>query len=177
MTTEKKETKTVRVTSYKYENVDKLITTIERDGESIKTKIHSVAICLLSHWANNPTAGMEVAEKMTSLQNASPYHSKSFADWVGLMGNMQWADETKRWYVQEGQKFKKDRLDAAKEQPFWKVSPPAKPKPFTDEMVVAMLENILKKKERHAEKPVEGDKFSNKGNEQIRAAINAITAS
>lgn len=169
--------KTVRVTSYKYANVDKLIATIEKDGNSLKTKIHSVAICLLSHWANNPEAGPEVSEKMTDLQNASPYHSKSFADWVAVCCNMQWADDTKRWYVQKDQKFKKDALDNAKNNPFWEVSPPPAPKPFTDEMVVAMLENILKKKERHTDKPVEGDAFTNKGNEQIRAAINSIKGS
>lgn len=174
-TTAKKEKK-ARITAYEYSQVDKLIMGVERDGESLKTKIHSIAICLLSHWANNPTAGLEVAEKMTALQNASPYHSKSFADWVAVQCNMKWAEDTKRWYVQKDQKFKKPQLDAAKSNPFWTVSPPQAAKPLTNEAIIKILEGILAKQEKHEKNPVADDNFSTAGNEGIRTAINALKA-
>lgn len=174
MTKEKTENKPVRVTAYKFADVDKHISIVRKDGEKLQTKIHSLAITILSHWAQNPDAGPECAKKMTDLQNASPYHAKAFADWVALKSGMSWAEETGVWYVQKGQKFRKDKLDSAKNEPFWVVSKPAAPKPFTDEMVIKMLEGILDKQKKHQEKPIDGDAFSLKANEHIRAALKAL---
>lgn len=172
--TKQKEKEKVRITSYKWADADKLVAGIQRDGKSLQSKIHSVAICFLSHWANRPHDGAIVAEKMTALQNASPYHANSFSQWVGLMTGLQWSEEKSVWYVHKDQKFKKDALDRAKGEPFWEVSPPPKAKPFTDEMVIDTLQKILDKQARHAKKPVDGDDFSTKGNEFIRGAIAAL---
>lgn len=171
-----KEAKTIRVTAYKFKDIDKHIGLVKRDGEKLQNKIHSLAITILSHWANNPTDGPLCAEKMTELQGASPYHASAFADWVALKTGMHWAKEKSVWYVQQGQKFRKDKLDSAKDEPFWVVSKPKAPKPFTDEDVLKALETILDKQKRHGEKPVKGDNFSFKANEQIRAAIAALKA-
>ena len=165
----------MKVYVYKWADLDTHILDVSKKAGTLQSKIHSIAVSILSHWANNPKDGKDAAVKMTALQVASPYHQKAFADWVSLKTGMHWAKDTETWYVQKGQKFRKDALDAAKEEPFWKVSPPTAPSPFTDEMVVKMLQGILDKQARHGKKPVEGDAFSTKGNEAIRAAMKALS--
>jgi len=166
----------MKITSYKFDQIDRHIAAVEKDGEKLQNKIHSLAISILSHWANTPKDGTLCAEKMTSLQNASPYHRKAFADWVGLKTGMQWSEETEAWFVHKDQKIKKDKLDAARDEPFWKVSPPPKAKPLTDEMILTILMGIIDKQKKHEKKPVEGDEFSKAGNEHLRAAIEAWKA-
>lgn len=165
----------MKIHTYDFSKIDNHIQAVEKDGAKLQTKIHALAISILSHWANNPADGLLCAEKMTDLQNASPYHRKAFADWVGMKSGMQWSKESERWYVHEDQKIKKDKLDAAKNEPFWKVSPPQKANPLTDEQVLKMLQGILDKQKKHEKNPVDDDAFSYKANEHIRAAIKALT--
>jgi len=165
--------KKIKVTSYKWEDVEKHIVSVGKNATSLKVKIHSLGVTIAARWASHPTDGRACAKLLTELQQASPYHSKAFASWVSMLG-MQWAEETETWYIQEGQKLKKDALDSAKINPFWEVSPPPKANPLTDEMVVKMLEGILKKQQKHDKESVDGDDYSKKGNESIRAAIVAL---
>lgn len=160
--------------TYTIDKIPAAILTVEKDSLKVRNKIHAIAVSILAHWANKPEAGSECAEYMTALQNASPYHAKSFADWVGLKTGMQWAKETEKWYVHVDQKCKKETLDSAKSEPFWDVSPPAKANPLTDEAVLKILQGILDKQKRHEKKPVDGDDFSLKANEHIRAAMEAL---
>ena len=165
----------MKITSYAFDKIDTHIEAVAKDGEKLKNKIHALAISILSHWANNPEDGLLCAEKMTLLQEASPYHRKSFADWVAFKTGMQWSEESGRWYVHADQKIKKAKLDAAKEEPFWEVSPPAKANPLTNEAILKMLQGVLDKQKKHEKNPVEGDEFSYSANEHIRAAIKALS--
>lgn len=165
----------MKIHAYDFAKIDSHIEAVQKDGEKLQSKIHALAISILSHWANNPEDGLLCAEKMTLLQEASPYHRKSFADWVGLKTGMQWSDESKRWFVHKDQKIKKDKLDAAKDEPFWKVSPPPKAKPLTNEVILKQLQGLLDKQKKHEKNPVDGDDFSYSANEHIRAAIKALS--
>lgn len=162
--------------TYKWETVDHHIVMVAKDGESLKNKIHNLAISIMSHWANHPKDGPEAAIKLTALQEASPYHRKAFADWMAVKSGMSWSEEKETWYVQKGQKCKKDQLDAARNEPFWEVSPPPKANPLTDEMILKTLQGILDKQKKHEKNPVDGDAFSKAGNESLRAAIEAWKA-
>ena len=155
--------------------IDGAIVDVGCKAKTLQSKIHAVAISILSHWAITPKDGPEAAIKMTALMNASPYHAQAFANWVGLYSEMKWSEDLELWYIQEGQKFKKDALDNAKLQTFWEVSPPKNvKKPLTNESMIGMLQAILDKQASHTKKPVAEDNFSRAGNEAIRAAINAL---
>lgn len=156
---------------YKYENAEHLIEKVRKEGETQQRRIHNIALCFLAEWARNPNEGTRVAELLTALQNASKFHSKSFGDWMAVKSGMQWSKEKECWYVHANQKFTKTKLDAAKKEPFWEVSPPQKAKPITDEQVLKMLEGILKRQEKHDKEPVEGDDYTKVANEHIRAGI------
>lgn len=161
---------------YTFDKVDHHIALVAKDGVKLQNKIHALAITILSHWALNEGAGPLCAEKINALQVASPYHQKAFADWVGLKTGLQWSKEGQKWFAHVDQKMKQDRLDAAKAEPFWEVSPAKEPTPFTDEAVVEILQKILAKQVSRAKRPVEGDAFTTRGNEAIRSAIAALSA-
>lgn len=160
--------------NYNWEQIGTATVAIKRDAGKLQDKIHAVACSILAHWVSRQKSVKEVSEALTNLQQASPYHAKCFADWVSVKTPLNWSPETELWYGMDGQKYSKEDLDAARAEPFWKVSPASKAKPLTDEGVLKLLEGILDKQERHEKKPVEGDDYSKKGNEYIRAAIAAI---
>ena len=80
----------MKLTSYKPETIDHHIGLVRKDGEKLRNKIHSLAISILKAWHDDPKGksygSQWAAERITALQNASPYHSKSFADWVAIQG-------------------------------------------------------------------------------------------
>ena len=160
--------------NYTFDTIDRHIEDVASKAGKLQDKIHALGCSILAEWARDAKQGTECAKKMTALQNASKYHAKAFADWVAVKSGMQWSEEGENWYVHVDQKFSKTALDAAKAEPFWKVSPPQKAKPLTDEAILGMLESILKKQQQHEKKPREGDHFSKAGNEGIRQAIEAI---
>ncbi len=166
---------TTRMKSYTWDQAIKATAQIEKEAGTLQT-IHAVACSILSHWASQKKPVAEVAEALNNLQNASPYHSAAFSEWVGQMTGLAWSKETEVWYGQKGQKLAKSDLDTAKGKPFWKVKPPSKPNPLTDEAVIKVLQGILDKQKRHEKKPVAGDDFSLKGNESIREAIKVLSA-
>ena len=161
--------------NYTWEQALNATVQIEGEAATLQQKIHAVAISILSHWASKKKPVAEIAEALTNLQNASPYHANAFSEWVGQMTGLSWSKEKEVWYGQAGQKFAKTDFDIAKGKPFWKVKPPTKPAPLTDEAIVKMLQGILDKQQRHEKKPVEGDAFTKKGNESLRAAIKAFS--
>lgn len=167
----------MKIYAYKYEEIDAQTEAVKAQAQKVQDKLHALMICALAEWAKKPTLGIEVAGKLTAIQNASPYHAKHVADWIALKTGLNWSEEKETWYAHVDQKFTKDKLDAAKNEPFWKVSPPVKAKPLTDEAIVKMLEGILAKQKSHEKKPVEGDSFSKAGNEALRQAIEAWKAS
>lgn len=166
----------MKLHSYAWDKIPSTIEAVASESGKLQTKIHAVCISILVGWANDAERGAKAAEYFTALQNSVPWHGKSVANWIGLVSGMKWSEETERWYVQAGQKFGKDKLDYAKKNPFWEVSPPPKAKPLTDELVLKLLESILEKQKKHEKKPVEGDAFSKAGNEHIRAAIESLKA-
>ena len=164
------------MTVYKYADADKLIAKVKSEGETQKKRIHNIAICFLSEWARVPDLGTEVAGKLTELQTASGYHAKHFADWMAVKSGMKYSDVTEAWYTQVDQKCSKERLDAAKAEPFWIVSPPTKPKPLTDEVILKLIDGVLARQVKHEKKAVDGDDFSLVANEALRNASKLLKA-
>lgn len=147
--------KKVRVTNYDFKDVDNLIVKVKKDGETLKVKIHSVAVCILKHWHDNPKDGQLSADKMSMLMEASGYHASALAKWVQLMTPMKLSEETGKLYVHAEDKLMGKQFIQSRDNPFWTVSPPSKPKPLDDlEELMKLRDRILK---RQGEKAVEGD--------------------
>lgn len=130
--TENQKTKKVRVTAYKFDQVDSLVVGVRKDGQSLKTKIHSVAVCIAKHWHDNPKQGAVCAEKMTALVDAAGYHAKALSKWVQTMTPMQFSDENNMFFVHKDAKIMGKVFIEARDTPFWDVSPPPAPKAIND---------------------------------------------
>lgn len=161
--------------TYKFSEVDKHTVDVATKSGKLQDKIHALGVCIMAEWARDKNQGQVCAEKMTALQNASPYHANAFSQWVALTG-MQWSEEKEVWFVHVDQKCTKETLNSAKGTPFWEVSPPKKATPLTDEQIIKVLEGLLEKQKKHEKKPVENDAFTKAGNESIRTAIQQLKA-
>lgn len=145
---ENKKQKKVRVTAYKFEQVDSLVVGVRKDGESLKTKIHSVAVCIAKHFHDNPKQGAICAEKMTALVEAAGYHAKPLAKWVQTMTPMEYSEENKVFFVHKDAKLMGKAFIEARDTPFWEVSPPPAPKAINDmDELRKLRDRIMKRTE------------------------------
>lgn len=140
--------------------IDAEIVKVEKAAGKLQDHIHKVACSILSVWSRCSTDDKEVAQwaaqKLTALQGASPYHAHAFSQWVGMFCPLQWADEGKTWFAHaaEDTRMMGKVFMAARETPFWKVSPPKEAKPFD---MAAEIAKLLAKAEKHIKTPVPGD--------------------
>lgn len=125
---------------YKFAEVKHHIGLIQRDAGKLQNKIHALGCSIAAEWARDASKADECAELFTSLATASPYHGRAVATWIKEMLGVSWSDEKSRFYAQKGQKITKNKLDAAKEKPFYEFRPAPTVKPFDD---IEKLENLM----------------------------------
>ena len=160
-------------------DVDKAIAAIVRDAGRLQDKIHNVGASLLLMLSRDTDAetirerSIVVAERMTALQNASPYHAASFAKWVQAFTSFTWAPKTNTWYVDVNTETAdllvtgKEAL-LAKATPFWKVSPPKAPNPLD---IFDEVEKLVAKADKRAKDMQEGDVIDLELVRRIRVAV------
>ena len=136
----------VRINNYKFADVQKHIKAVARDGESLKTKIHSVAVCILKHHMDNPDQAQASAKAMNDLVNVAGYHAKPLAKWIAEKTPYQFSDETGEFYAHIEQKVKPTAFVDARDTPFWEVSPPPEVKALSLKAEVNALVGRMQKR-------------------------------
>ena len=143
--------------------IDSAILDVAKSAGSLQQKIHNVAvsICLVWHDSKGTIEDSKLAfNRLTALQNASPYHSNAFSQWVALKLPMAtWSKENKTWYCAVHTQINNNKLMgkvyiALRDEPFWLVSPAPEAKPIDLGMD---LERLIKKIEKRIDNPVDGD--------------------
>jgi hypothetical protein len=141
------------------DQIDSNIVSLGNDALKVQQKIHNLAvsICLVWHDSKEKAEASKIAvDRLTALQNASPYHANAFSQWVALkLPMVEWSKENKIWYIHK----KNSRLmgkvfTALRDEPFWMVSPAPEAKPIDLGMD---LEKLIKKIEKRIDNPVDGD--------------------
>ena len=174
-------TKQVKVTTktYTLAEIDGAIQSVEKTAKSLQQKIHNTAVSILYHWHEKAegTSAEWAGERITALQNASPYHAASFAKWVGFVLPFVWAEESEKW-VPDHHKLSDDSIIMGKNfkqardgDPFWKLSPPPKPKPLTLVEEFAKLIDRGTKRAQSPEKQTEQDVLDNQMLVDFAAAL------
>ena len=142
------------------EQVMDSIGSITRRSKRLQDDIHRTAVSILVIWkaGNDYDTVKWSAEAMTSLQNASPYHSNAFSKWVGEFLPLEWSAEHKTWYAHKDTcNLFSDALREARDNPFWTISPPPEAKPF---LMMQEIDRIIAKARKHIDQPVEGDEIN-----------------
>jgi len=143
--------------------IDSAILNIAKSAGSLQQKIHNVAvsICLVWHDSKGTIEDSKLAfNRLTALQNASPYHSNAFSQWVALKLPMAaWSKENKTWYCAVHTQINNNKLMgkvyiALRDEPFWLVSPAPKVNPMD---LNAEIAKLIKRAEKRKDNPIEGD--------------------
>ena len=139
--------------------IDNAILDVAKSAGSLQQKIHNIAvsICLVWHDSKGTIEDSKLAfNRLTALQNASPYHANAFSQWVALKLPMAtWSKENKTWYAtKDNNKLMGKVYIALRDEPFWLVSPAPEAKPIDLGMD---LERLIKKIEKRIDNPVDGD--------------------
>ena len=139
--------------------IDSAILDVAKSAGSLQQKIHNIAvsICKVWHDSKGTIEDSKIAfNRLTALQNASPYHANAFSQWVALKLPMAtWSKENKTWYAtKDNNKLMGKVYIALRDEPFWLVSPAPEAKPIDLGMD---LERLIKKIEKRIDNPVDGD--------------------
>jgi hypothetical protein len=134
-----------KVHIYKVADIERAIKGVESDGQKLKDKIHSVLVSIMKGWESKQLDKDKVALLVTDLVKVGGYHAKAVANWVAVKTPLKWADETKVFYAPADAVFLGKAFIACRDEPFWKITKPADPKPFD---ALAMLENLLSKNDK-----------------------------
>ena len=139
--------------------IDSAILDIAKSAGSLQQKIHNVAvsICKVWHDSKGTIEDSKLAfNRLTALQNASPYHANAFSQWVALKLPMAtWSKENKAWYAtKDNNKLMGKVYIALRDEPFWKVAPAPKVNPMD---LNAEIAKLIKRAEKRKDNPIEGD--------------------
>ena len=162
--------------TYTNSEIDKHIGFVARDAGKLQDKIHALGVSILKIWHDAPAKEREdqqalAVNRINALEKASPYHAKAFNKWVNMFCPFVWNNEESIWVADMAHiRLMGKEFIAARDKPFWKVSPPPAPKPIN---VFDMLEGIITQQERHLKKPVDGDVVDISMNNKIRELLKA----
>mgnify|MGYP003655869801 CR=1 FL=1 len=133
--------------------IDSNIVSLGTDALKVQQKIHNLAVSTCLVWHDSSKIAFN---RLTAIQNASPYHSNAFSQWVALKLPMgEWSKESKTWYAKkDNNKLMGKVYTALRDEPFWKVAPAPEAKPIDLGMD---LEKLIKKIEKRIDNPVDGD--------------------
>ena len=156
--------------TFKDAEIDAQIVRVGKDATSLQQKIHNVAVSILKVWHDDKDALKAVA-RINALQDASPYHTRAFSVWVGMMLPLQWADENKVWFGDVDGVLTGKQFMAARDLPFWKASPPPVAKPF---IMADELQKILDKAQKRVDDPKDGDVVNVAAFKHLREALKVL---
>jgi len=111
--------------------IDNAILDVAKSAGSLQQKIHNIAvsICKVWHDSKGTIEDSKIAfDRLTALQNASPYHANAFSQWVALKLPMaEWSKENKTWYAKkDNNKLMGKVFIALRDETFWMVAPAPK---------------------------------------------------
>ena len=160
--------------TFKDAEIDAQIVRVGKDATSLQQKIHNVAVSILKVWHDEKGvdgAALKAVARINALQDASPYHTRAFSVWVGMMLPLQWADENKVWFGDVDGVLTGKQFMAARDLPFWKASPPPKAQPF---IMADELQKILDKAQKRADDPKDGDVVDVAAFKHLREALKVL---
>jgi len=161
---------------FKDAEIDAQIVKVNGAAMSLQQKIHNVAVSILKVWHDEKGvegAALKAVARINALQDASPYHTRAFSVWVGMMLPLEWSAEAKVWYCDKDTVLKGKPFMAARDLPFWKASAPPQAQPF---IMADELQRILDKAVKRAEDPKEGDVVDVAAFKHLRDAIKVFNA-
>jgi len=152
--------------------IDNAILDVAKSAGSLQQKIHNIAvsICKVWHDSKGTIEDSKIAfDRLTALQNASPYHANAFSQWVALKLPMaEWSKENKTWYAnKDSNKLMGKVFIALRDETFWMVAPAPKVNPMD---LNAEIAKLIKKAEKRMDNPVEGDAIDNASLKHLRQA-------
>ena len=156
------------------DEIDAQIVRVGKDATSLQQKIHNVAVSILKVWHDEKGvdgAALKAVARINALQDASPYHTRAFSVWVGMMLPLEWAAENKVWFCDVNCVLSGKQFMAARDLPFWKASPPPKAQPF---IMADELQKILDKAQKRADDPKDGDVVDVAAFKHLREALKVL---
>lgn len=124
-------------------------------SQTLRTITHQVMVSIIYRWADSGDASAAAGRASALLANVDSYTSQAIINWFKAYGNLDYNKDEELFSYNETT-TSSEVFQAAKEEPYWKLTPPAKPKPAFD--LNARLMQLVKSAKSKREKGLkEGD--------------------
>lgn len=156
---------------YKFEDIDAVFVSIQKDEKSLRQKIHNAAVCIMKHWHDNPEDGSLCAQKFDALCEVSAYHAQALSVWI-QNSPMKYSEENGSFYVHVDDKIMGKNFMMLRDKPFWEFKRPPQIKSVD---LFDLISKDVEKVRKRAENPKEGVE-DNIDRELLRDLVSSLEA-
>lgn len=122
---------------------------------TLRKNIHQIMVSIVYRWAQSGDASAAAGRAAALLQEVDSYTAQAVINWFKAYGDLDY-DKEEETFSYNGTTVSTDVFQAAKEEPYWKLTPPSKPQPAFD--LNARLMQLVKSAQKKREKGLkEGD--------------------
>lgn len=138
---------------YNYQMTDADIATgtksVGTRTETLRKNIHQIMVSIVYRWAQSGDASAAAARAGSLLKEVDSYTSQAIVNWFKAYGNLDFDKEEETFSYNETT-TSAEVFQAAKEEPYWKLTPPSKPQPAFDlnTRLMQLVKSAQKKREK-----------------------------
>jgi len=129
-----------------FEDIDKGIKSVGTRGTKLRNDTHSICVSLLSRWIKTGDVSVPCSKATVLVDTADGYHSQALVNWFTVHAGFKWDTDAKA-FTYSTTTMDLDRAKAAKDEPYWTLTPPKEVKAFDlPSKVMALIKQAEKKR-------------------------------
>ena len=139
--------------SYQMNDADILkgIVSIEKRTATLRQNIHQVAVSILKAWAISKDAKTAAHRATQLLEAADKYKAQAIVNWFAVYAGFEYSDKV---FTYTETTIEVSAVQAARDEPYWELSPPKDAKPFD---LSGQIMALIEKAQKRRTKPKDGD--------------------
>lgn len=114
-----------------FDDIDKGIVSVASRSSKVRDDIHKLCVSLLARWIETGDVTVVAAKASALVGQADGYYGQSLVNWFTVYAGFAWDGKEKAFtYSKDKTKITMEEAMAAKDEPFWQLTPPKDPKAF-----------------------------------------------
>lgn len=147
--------------------IDKGILSVGKRATSLRNDIHCLCVSILANWAQSGAANVATAKAAALLENVDKYHAQAIVNWFSVYGGFDYNSKDKSFRY-GATTIAVERVQEAREEPFWKLTPPKEAKAFD---LPGKIQGIIEQARKRQAKSKEGDVIPQEMLDKLVAAL------
>lgn len=148
-------------------DIESGIASVGKRSKSLREDIHKLSVSILKAWATSGDAGAASKRASSLLEAADKYKAQAIVNWFAVYASFEY-DNGEGSFSYTATTTTVENVQAAKEEPYWQLSPPKPAQPFN--LMTKLNTLVDSAKKRRVKGMKEGDDIP----QDILDALSAI---